>query len=376
MARQSTTPQVVEPNRVNQDSRATSGAGRRGVGVRRTERGYRGPASEPRGGVQGPPPTKRSRAWRGGGRRHSNDVRPFLKWAGGKRQLLPHIRRFYPEKFGAYYEPFVGSGAVFFDLYNRGLLAGRKALLIDNNADVVGCYVMVRDRVATLIRHLTTLAHGYQQDPQAHYYTIRDKRFNAERRRIFNGDGPKSSRYTPALAAKLIYLNRTGFNGLFRLNSQGQFNVPLGRYTNPQICHGENLQRVAAALTETGADICQAPFETVLDSAQPGDFVYFDPPYAPLSRTALFTSYTADGFSLTDQRRLQQVTIELARRGCLVLLSNSTAPEITELYDGNREVEAVGLRAYKVPAKRAINSDAAGRGAILEYLISNVPRRD
>ena len=114
----------------------------------------------------------------------------------------------------------------------------------------------------------------------------------------------------------------------------------------------------------------------MLDSAQPGDFVYFDPPYAPLSRTALFTSYTADGFSLTDQRRLQQVTIELARRGCLVLLSNSTAPEITELYDGNREVEAVGLRAYKVPAKRAINSDAAGRGAILEYLISNVPRRD
>ena len=135
MARQSTTPQVVEANRVNQDSRATSGAGRRGP-------------------------------------RHSNDVRPFLKWAGGKRQLLPHVRRFYPEKFGAYYEPFVGSGAVFFDLYNRGLLAGRKAVLIDNNADLVGCYVMVRDRVGTLIRHLTTLAHGYRQDPQSHYYMI------------------------------------------------------------------------------------------------------------------------------------------------------------------------------------------------------------
>ena len=303
-------------------------------------------------------------------------VRPFLKWAGGKRQLLPQIRRFYPENFGAYYEPFVGSGAVFFDLYNRGLLAGRKAVLIDNNADLVGCYMIVRDQVETLIRHLTKLAHEYRQDPRAHYYTIRDKRFNPERRRIFNGDGLKSSRYTPALAAKLIYLNRTGFNGLFRLNSKGQFNVPLGRYTNPRICDRENLQLGAVALSETRADICQAPFETMLDRAQPGDFVYFDPPYAPLSRTALFTSYTADRFSLTDQRRLQQVTIKLARRGCWVLLSNSTAPEIAELYDGNRDADAVGLTAYKVPAKRAINSDAAGRGEILEYLISNVPRHD
>jgi DNA adenine methylase Dam len=138
------------------------------------------------------------------------------------------------------------------------------------------------------------------------------------RRGIFNGDRPKSSLYTPTLAAKLIYLNRTGFNGLFRLNSQGQFNVPLGRYTNPQICDRENLERVRAALTETRADICQAPFETVLDRAESGDFVYFDPPYVPLSRTSLFTSYTADGFSPTDQRRLQQVTIELGRRGCWV----------------------------------------------------------
>jgi DNA adenine methylase len=309
------------------------------------------------------------------GPRHLN-VRPFLKWAGGKRQLLPQIRRFYPEQFGAYYEPFVGSGAVFFDLYNRGLLAGRKAVLIDNNADLVGCYLMVRDQAGTVVRHLTKLAQDYQQNPKAHYYTVRDRRFNPERRRVYNGDGPKGALYTPALAAKLIYLNRTGFNGLFRLNSQGQFNVPLGRYTNPQICDRENLERVAAALAETRAELFQAPFETVLGRAEPGDFVYFDPPYAPLSRTALFTSYTADGFSATDQRRLQLVTIELARRGCWVLLSNSTAPEIAELYDGNREVEAAGLRAYRVPARRAINSDAAGRGEILEYLISNVPLHD
>lgn len=248
--------------------------------------------------------------------------------------------------------------------------------MIDSNADLVGCYLMVRDHVDEVIRHLTELALAYRTDPSAHYYMIRDEQFNPERQRIFNGDGLNSARYTPALAAKLIYLNRTGFNGLFRLNSRGRFNVPLGRYTNPQICHQENLQGVALALAETKAEIRQAPFGTVLDSAQPGDFVYFDPPYAPLSRTAFFTSYTADGFSLADQQRLQQVTIELARRGCWVLLSNSTAPEIAELYDGNREAEAVSLSAYKVPAKRAINSDAAGRGQVLEYLISNIPRRD
>ncbi|MPZ18326.1 MAG: Dam family site-specific DNA-(adenine-N6)-methyltransferase [Luteitalea sp.] len=303
-------------------------------------------------------------------------VRPFLKWAGGKRQLLPQIRRFYPESFGAYYEPFVGSGAVFFDLYTRGLLAGRQAVLMDNNADLVGCYLMVRDQVDAVIQHLRELALAYRADPRAHYYSVRDEQFNPERHQIFNGDAPKSSRYTPALAAKLIYLNRTGFNGLFRVNSQGQFNVPLGRYTNPRICDRTNLQQVARALAETRADICQAPFQTVLDRAQPGDFAYFDPPYAPLSRTALFTSYTADRFSLPDQQRLQQVTIELARRGCWVLLSNSTASEIADLYDGNREAKAAGLSAYQIPARRAINSDATGRGQILEYLITNLPRHD
>lgn len=301
-------------------------------------------------------------------------VRPLLKWAGGKRQLLPEIRRFYPETFGTYHEPFVGSGAVFFDLYNRGLLAGRRAILTDQNADLVGCYRAVRDQSDAVARHLTKLAHDYGQNPKTHYYTVRDKQFNPERRRIFNGRGPDSAVYTPALAAQMIYLNRTGFNGLFRLNSQGQFNVPVGRYTNPRICDRLNVERVCAALAETNADIHHAPFEIVLERAEPGDFVYFDPPYAPLSRTALFTSYTAHGFSLDDQRRLQEVTIELARRGCWVLLSNSTAPEIADLYDRHPAARAARLVSYKVPAKRAINSNAAGRGEILEYLITNVPR--
>lgn len=302
-------------------------------------------------------------------------VRPFLKWAGGKRQLLPELRRFYPARFETYYEPFVGSGAVFFDLYNSGRLAGRRVVLADQNADLVGCYGMVRDRTALVIRHLARLARGHQGDPRAHYYLVRDRRFNPARRAIVTAGGQVSRRYTPALAAMLIYLNRTGFNGLFRLNAQGAFNVPAGRYSNPQICDADNLRRVAAALTETKANIREARFDAVLARARPGDFLYFDPPYAPVSRTSLFTSYTAGGFSLDDQRRLQQVVVELARRGCHVLVSNSTAPEIAELYDGNPEAAAAGLRAYRVPARRAINSDATRRGSIEEYVISNVPLR-
>ena len=301
-------------------------------------------------------------------------ARPFLKWAGGKRQLLPHIRQFYPQNFRAYHEPFIGSGAVFFDLYNRALLADSDTSVIDNNADLVGCYLMVRDHIDAVIRHLAKLATEYRQDPKAHYYRVRNEQFNPQRQRIFNGTGPQSSRYTPALAAKLVYLNRTGFNGLFRLNNRGLFNVPIGRYSNPLICDRENLRAASQALIGARVDISQAGFESVLDRARPDDFLYFDPPYAPLSKTSQFTSYTAGGFSLADQRRLQEAVIELARRGCWVLLSNSTAPEIADLYDSSAAASSAGLRAFKVPARRAINSNASRRGEVMEYLITNVPR--
>ena len=299
-------------------------------------------------------------------------LKPFLKWAGGKRQLLPQIRRFYPADFGSYYEPFVGSGAVFFDLYNLGLLDQRSTTLFDNNPDLVGCYLMVRDRVTEVIRHLGRLAAGYERNPKQHYYRVRDEQFNPMRERNLRGQAPTSARYTPKLAAQLIYLNRTGFNGLFRLNSKGGFNVPIGRYSNPLICDRRNLRAVSDALRDTQARIAEAGFEAVLDDAQPGDFVYFDPPYAPLSRTAQFTSYTADGFATADQARLQRVIIELAQRNVWVVLSNSTAQEIADLYDHSPEAKAAGLRAHKVPARRAINSKASARGEVLEYLITNV----
>ena len=300
-------------------------------------------------------------------------ARPLLKWAGGKRQLLPQIRQFYPARFERYIEPFVGSGAVFFDLYNHGRLAGRRSVLIDHNADLIGCYAAVRDHTAAVVQHLSRLAAGHAANPREHYYAVRDQRFNPARRPIFDPAAPGSARYTPDLAAMLIYLNRTGFNGLFRLNSQGGFNVPIGRYANPRICDEANLEAVATALAAR-VELVQDNFERVLTHAEPGDFVYIDPPYAPLTRTALFTSYTAGGFSLADQERLQRVVLRLATRGCRVLLSNSTAPDITRLYDGNPEAMSAGLRAHKVPARRAINSDAARRGAVLEYLVTNIPR--
>jgi DNA adenine methylase len=302
-------------------------------------------------------------------------VKPLLKWVGGKRQLMPQIRQFYPVTFGDYLEPFVGSGSVFFDLYSHGLLESRHSLLFDRNSDLIGCYTVVRDDTEAVIRSLKRLATAYRKNPSEHYYRVRDGRFNPGRVRISDPKGLDCQRYSASLAAMLIYLNRTGFNGLFRLNSRGGFNVPLGRYENPLICDAKNLRVVAGALRHN-VTLKDDNFETVLTHAKSGDFVYFDPPYMPLSRTARFTSYTAGGFQLEAQERLQQVAIQLAARGCWVLLSNSTAPDITRLYDGNAEATAVGLKAHKVPARRTINSDLSKRGTVMEYLISNIPRRN
>ena len=300
-------------------------------------------------------------------------LRPFLKWAGGKRQLLPTFQEFYPERFRAYHEPFLGSGAVFFDLAAAGRLGGR-VRLTDVNADLVGCWLRLRDDPDAVVERLRALAADYEADPDDHYYRVRG-RFNPARQAIMNGTGPRAERYTADLAAMFIYLNRTGYNGLFRLNSRGLFNVPRGRYKNPRICDEENLRRVSAALATLSVTVEPAGFDAVLRTARKGDFIYFDPPYAPLSTTAYFTSYTSSGFDDEDQRRLQQVAVELAAKGCHVLLSNSTAPQIAALYDGNPDAEGAGLAAYTVPARRAINSNASRRGGVQEYVITNLPRR-
>jgi DNA adenine methylase len=296
--------------------------------------------------------------------------RPLLKWAGGKRQLLPYLRRFYPPAFNRYLEPFFGSGAVFFDLHAAGRLRDRDVVLIDSNADLIGCYETVRSQPEAVGRELERLAAAHARAGQAQYYAVRDEQFNPIRDRLSAGDGRIA--YTPQLAAMLIYLNRTGFNGLFRVNARGAFNVPAGRYDRPRIADRGKLTRVADALSSPRLTLKYGSFESIEHIARPGDFVYFDPPYAPLSRTASFTSYTGSGFSAEDQQRLQRLTIVLAARGCFVLLSNSTADEIATLYERNDETRAVGLRAIRVPARRAINSNAARRGPVEEYVITNV----
>ena len=295
---------------------------------------------------------------------------PLLKWAGGKLQLLPHLRRFYPRTFNRYIEPFLGSGAVFFDLHAAGRLRGHDVVLIDSNADLIGCYETVRDACEQVACALERLADAHASDGRAHYYAVRDERFNPMREERRQAGGRIG--YTPELAAMLIYLNRTGFNGLFRLNASGGFNVPAGRYARPAIVNREKLVRAAEALSSPGVRLLFGSFESARDVAEPDDFLYVDPPYAPLSRTANFTSYTAARFGEDDQARLQQLVIDVARRGCHVLVSNSTASEITALYEHNRAARAAGLRTFRVPARRAINSNASRRGHVDEYLITNI----
>jgi DNA adenine methylase len=299
------------------------------------------------------------------------DGRPLLKWAGGKRQLLPALRAFYPVRFRRYFEPFVGSGAVFFDLHAAGRLQGRRAVLTDSSPDLIGCYHMVRDRTAEVAQALADLARGHEAAGAEHFYAVR-ARFNRLRQR--QAASPVAL-YTPALAAMLIYLNRTGFNGLFRLNGAGEFNVPAGRYVRPRIFDPEHLARVATALQPPRVRLVLAPFEAVLREARRGDFVYFDPPYAPLSATARFTSYTSRQFSFADHARLCDIAVRLAERGCFVMVSNSSAPEVAALYQDNPKVIAAGLLVHRLPARRAINSRASARGPVTEFLLTNLSPR-
>jgi len=298
-------------------------------------------------------------------------VRPVLKWAGGKRQLLPLLRRHYPPTFERYLEPFLGSGAVFLDCHNQGLLDSREVHLSDINADVIGCYRMVRDHVEAVIEALGALEAGHRTGGPRHFYAVRDEQFNELRRDVHASADP-SRAYTPSLAAMLIYLNRTGYNGLFRLNSSGGFNVPVGRYTRVTICDAPNIRRLSAALRRPGLTVEVRRFEDALGEGRPGDFVYLDPPYAPLSRTAQFTSYTASGFGLEEQARLQRTVVRLAGLGASILLSNSTAPDIRRLYATNADARAAGLKARIVQARRAINSRASRRGPVREYVITNI----
>ena len=297
--------------------------------------------------------------------------RPLLKWAGGKRQLLATLAAYYPTDFTRYVEPFVGSGAVFFHLSATGALHGRTVRLSDINPDLIGCYLAVRDRTEAVIAELAALEREHRTRGNACYYEVRDTRFNPRRAALMARAGAKAADYPADLAAMLIFLNRTGFNGLFRLNRDGGFNVPAGSYVDPRICDAAHLRQGAATFPQRGGTLAHRRVDEALADTGPGDFVYCDPPYAPLTRTASFASYTAGGFTAFDQARLQQAVIAACRRGAQVVVSNSSAAEILRLY-ATRDAKVAGLAIRRVPARRSINSRASARGPVDELVISNV----
>lgn len=272
----------------------------------------------------------------------ASEPTPFIKWVGGKGRLLSKLIPMLPPGAHAmrHVEPFVGGGAMFFHR------APKKALLCDVNPSLVDTYLAIRDEVDLVIDALGELARDHVNGT---YYAVRE-RYNADR------SAPRVAR-----AAMFVYLNKTCFNGLHRVNRRGEFNVPEGRYTNPKILDEACLRTASQALAK--AEIRNEGFEGLVQSVKPGDFVYFDPPYAPVSATSSFTSYAVNDFGAADQARLRDVFRELDRRGAKLMLSNSDVPMVRELYSE--------YRLDVIPAPRAINCRADRRGSVNEVVVRN-----
>jgi DNA adenine methylase len=275
----------------------------------------------------------------------STSAKPFLKWVGGKQQLLVQFEAFLPVGISRYLEPFVGGGAVFFHYWNTGRLP-KNVFLLDNNEELINAYRVVRDQVDALIEQLTIHKRKHNQ---SYYYRIRDL------------DRRPANLTEVERAARTIYLNRTCYNGLYRVNSKGQFNVPIGSYKEPQIVYEEILNAASTALQ--GTTIKCGDFRKVVEFARAGDFFYFDPPYDPVSKTASFTGYTSASFNDEDQRDLARVFAQLTEMKCRCMLSNSYTPFILDLYRN--------FRIEVVQAKRAVNSNGNGRGHISEVVVLN-----
>lgn len=296
--------------------------------------------------------------------------KPFLKWAGGKGQLINQIKEFLPSEVVAdkriekYFEPFVGGGAVFFWLSHEYPI--KKAYLYDINPEIITAYQTIRDHLKQLLQELKKLKKEYltlHKFSRENFYYTRREEYN----RFISEKKPNNVVRRTAL---MILLNKTCFNGLFRVNSQGLFNVPFGRYENPNICDEENLHAVSMALQN--AEIECRDFDYCLKNADADSLVYFDPPYRPISKTASFTSYIKDGFSDEDQRRLKKVCDKLSTIGAKVILSNSDPKNIDP--KDNFFDELFKQRNYKIErlrATRMINCNAERRGEIKEILVMN-----
>ena len=266
-------------------------------------------------------------------------MRGFLKWAGGKKELVPHLAAYVPAKLRTYVEPFAGGAALFFALREHGVQFER-AVLCDVNADLITCYTAVRDHVGDLIEALQ----GYRYDREL-FYSVRAI--------------DASTLSTVDRAARTIFLNRTCYNGLWRVNSRGQFNVPFGRYTDPKICNEPALRSASAQLQ--GVDLVLGDFASVTRSLGARDFAYFDPPYVPVSRSASFTAYTKAGFGPAEQTRLVKEFARLSQKGVRAVLSNADTSGTRDLYT-DFSYTSVGVR-------RAINASADKRGKTPELIV-------
>ena len=248
---------------------------------------------------------------------------------------------------GTYYEPFLGGGALLFHILSER--NGQKCGISDLNSDLVLTYTTIRDKTNELINSLKNHSRNYQKDSKSYYYAIRE-------------NNPRSA---VEKTSRLLFLNRTCFNGLYRVNSKGKFNVPLGKYTNPNIVNEENIRSVSHVLQSRKVSIKCRDFESVLNDTKKGDLVYFDPPYQPVSDTANFTSYTHKSFTITDLKRLANLCLDLDSKGCKVLLSNSDSQEVADMFTDKQ------WKIKKIEANRSINSNSKKRTGHFELLIKN-----
>ena len=275
------------------------------------------------------------------------EPKPFVKWAGGKRQLLAELEKNFPKQFGTYFEPFLGGGAVLFDLLTKK--PNLKCSVSDLNSDLVLAYVTIRDKLGRLIESLENHSKNYHKDSTGYYYEVRKQEPKSQIEKV----------------SRLLFLNKTCFNGLYRVNSKGKFNVPLGRYTNPNIMNRENLTTVSKFLQSDKIKISCQDFESILKDTKKGDFVYFDPPYQPVSDTANFTSYTHRDFTEDDLQRLADLAHQLNSKGCYVLLSNSNTKIVKKLFSFKK------WKVKEIAVNRAINSNSQKRTGHKEVLIKN-----
>lgn len=289
--------------------------------------------------------------------KNNNEAKPFVKWAGGKRGVLEIFERkgLIPNEFKRYFEPMVGAGAVFFHIvenYNP-----KKCIISDINPDLINTYKAIKKDVNELIKKASNIKEDfYNSDNRSDFYYKKRDEFNKLKK-----DKENHLIYQATL---FLFLNKTCFNGLYRVNKKDEFNVPFGRYKNPSIYNEENLRQVSNILQNT--TILNQDFEEAVEKAEKGDFIYFDPPYVPLSRTSDFTSYTKMDFGLDEQKRLAKVVNNLSKKGCNVMESNSSSEEIKKIFH-----EYDNLFINTIEAPRYISCKSEGRKPVEESVIIN-----